>query len=56
MPEWAIACVGAFMWAQGFIFGGIVYGRSPFWDGVRSGYSLGLARHLSRNAMKNVVK
>ena len=41
MDDWIIAAVGLLMWAQGFVFAGILYGKTPFWDGVRSIYRFG---------------
>lgn len=36
MPEWLAALLMAVMYAQGIMLGGVLWGRSPFWDGVRS--------------------
>lgn len=36
MPAWLAAIAMIVMWLQGFVFAGILYGETPFWDGVRS--------------------
>jgi hypothetical protein len=44
LPEWfAIVCV-IVAWCGGFLTCGAIIGRTPFWDGVRTG----LGRHLWR--------
>lgn len=36
IPEYFVVIFGLLMWLLGFMFGGILYAASPFWDGVRS--------------------
>ena len=47
MSEALVVAVGLLMFAQGFVLAGILYARTPFWDGVRSVYSFGRDRHDS---------
>jgi hypothetical protein len=41
MPEWLAVIVLIIAYAQGVMLGGILWGTSPFWDGVRSFYRFG---------------
>lgn len=41
MPAWLAALVVLVAWANGVMLGGILWARSPFWDGVRSVFAFG---------------
>ncbi|WP_157733192.1 hypothetical protein [Bosea sp. AS-1] len=45
MPEWLAVLAMLLTFVQGFVLGGILYARTPFWDGVRSVYSFGRSAH-----------
>jgi len=41
MSEWVMVAAGILLYIQGFMLGGIMYAKGPFWDGIRSIYRLG---------------
>lgn len=45
MPEWMAATAVVIAWANGLMLGGILWARSPFWDGVRSIFTFGRSPH-----------
>lgn len=44
--EKVAVAIGLLMFVNGFVLGGILYARTPFWDGVRSVYSFGRSRNV----------
>lgn len=42
VPEWFAVLTGVMMWIAGFIACGMWLGEGSRWDGIRSGFTLGL--------------
>lgn len=45
IPEYLAILVGIIMWLLGFMFAGMMYAKTPFWDGVRSVFGFWTKRY-----------
>lgn len=40
VPEWFAVLTGVMMWIAGLLTCGAIIGKTPFWNGIRDGFSL----------------